>query len=129
VRARRVDKSSAAPVEAPTEVLPEPARPASIDVIAANERKSPGRASDDQSLVQEAVGRYLRIQGARLVTRTDLRFGGAPAFTCDITFSDDRAIADCSAVAPLSPEQEPNGRIFTLERSDDAWAIRSVALK
>jgi sortase A len=125
VRARRVDKPSAAPVE----VLPAPARPASIDTIGAIESISADRPSDDQSLVQEAVGRYLRIQGARLVTRTDVRFGGSPAFTCDITFSDDRAVADCSTVAPSSSAQEPNGRIFTLERSDDAWAIRSVALK
>jgi LPXTG-site transpeptidase (sortase) family protein len=129
VRARRVDKPSAAPVEAPTEVLPEPARSASIDVIGANQSISPGRARDDHSLVQEAVGRYLRIQGARLVTRTDLRFGGSPAFICDITFSDDRAIADCNAVTPSSSDQKPNGRIFALERSDDSWAIRSVALK
>jgi sortase A len=129
VRARRVDTPSAAPVEAPTEVLPEPAQPASIDVISANEGKSPGWASDDQGLVQEVVGRYLRIQGARLVTRTDLRFSGSPAFVCDITFSDDRGIADCSAVAPSSLEHQPNGRIFTLERSDETWAIRSVVLK
>ena len=129
VRARRVDTPFAAPVKGPTEALPEPARPASIDAIGAAESISAGRPSDDQSLVQEAVGRYLRIQGARLVTRTDLRFGGLPAFSCDITFSDDRAIADCSAVTPSSSEQEPNGRIFTLERSDDAWAIRSVQLK
>lgn len=129
VRAKRVDTPSAAPVETPTEVLPEPARSTSIDVIGANEPISPDRASDDQSLVQEAVGRYLRIQGARLVTRTDVRFGAAPAFICDIAFSDDRAIADCNAVTPSSSAQEPNGRIFALERSDDAWAIRSVVLK
>lgn len=129
VRARRVDKPSATPVEASTEAVPEPTRPASIGAIGANESISASRASDDQSLVQEAVGRYLRIQGARLVARTNLRVGGSPAFVCDTTFSDDRAIADCNAVTPSSSAQEPNGRIFTLERFDDAWAIRSVVLK
>jgi sortase A len=128
VRATRVGGPSAAAVEPRNQAVLEPARPAALDTIGANDSGSVGRlGGDDQSLVQEAVGSYLRIQGARLATRRNIHYGGSTAFTCDITFSDDRAIADCNA--PLSSEQEPKGRIFTLERSDNAWAIKSVVLK
>ena len=96
VRAMRVDEPSATTDQPHAQRPLEPA-PA-LDTVGPS--PSVGRGSDDRSLAQEAIGRYLRIQGARLVTKTDFRFGGSPAFICDITFSDDRAIADCNAVTP-----------------------------
>jgi sortase A len=116
VRAVQVGGSSAAPVEAHAQTPRESAVTAALNTVAANDSIAVGRVSDDQGLVQEAVRSYLRIQGARLVT-------------CAITFSDDRAVADCTSVAAASSEQEPQGRIFTLARAEHGWSIRSIALK
>jgi sortase A len=133
VRAILVNEPSAASVEtgARAQAPLEAARAPVLDAVAADKSVSTevDRVTDDESLVRQAVGRYLSIQGVRLVTRSDIRLGRTPAFICDLSFGDDRAIADCNAVSPLSSEQELHGRIFTLAHSSDAWAIRSIELK
>ena len=118
VRAIRVGGPSAALAKARNESPLEPAGSAALEALAASESVpvAVGRVADDESVVRQTVGRYLRMQGAKLVT-------------CDVTFSDDRATADCNSVAVMASEQEPRERTFILERSSEAWAIRSIALK
>ncbi len=70
-------------------------------------------APDDETLVRQAVRRYLFLKGAR------------PA-ACAVSITGDRASAGCEATAHAS-EREP-GRVFALERANDAWAIRSIEL-
>lgn len=131
VRAIRAGGPSAAPAKTRNESPPEPAPSAALEALAESDLipAAVGRVTDDESVVRQAVGRYLRMLGAQLVTRDDFRLDGPLAFTCDVTFSDDRAIADCNSVALMASEEEPRGRIFTLEHSGDAWAIKSIALK
>jgi hypothetical protein len=69
---------------------------------------------DDESLVRETVTRYLRSQGVRLAS-------------CGVSISGDRARADCESAAPSTAPEQP-GRMFSLERSHLAWAIRSIEL-
>ena len=118
VRAIRVGGPSGVPANARNQPPLEPAGSAALEALGASESvpMAVGRVADDESVVRQTVGRYLRMQGAKLVT-------------CDVPFSDDRATADCNSVAVMESEQEPRERTFILERSSDAWAIRSIALK
>jgi sortase A len=70
-------------------------------------------APDDETLVRQAVQRYLSLRGAR------------PA-GCAVSITGDRASAGCEATVHAS-EREP-GRVFALERANHAWAIRSIEL-
>ena len=70
---------------------------------------------DEGGRVREAVARYLRVRGVQLAS-------------CTVGVSDDLATADCPSVAPRSSEPQ-SARMFTLERSHDTWAIRSIELK
>jgi sortase A len=72
-------------------------------------------ARDDESLVRGTVNGYLHSRGV-------------PAGTCVVTVDGDRATADCEPEAVL-PEKERSGRVFFLQRSNDAWAIRSIELR
>jgi sortase A len=83
-------------------------------VVSQSMTKRVAIATDDESLVRQAVQRYLLAQGVRLAT-------------CGVTTSGERATADCESAVP-SPEQERPRRLFSLERSNDAWAIRSIEL-
>jgi sortase A len=65
---------------------------------------------DDESLVRQTVRRYFAV-------------AGVPAGACALTVSGDRASADCESVG-----QEQRRRVFALERSNNAWAIRSIVL-
>jgi sortase A len=85
--------------------------------------------TDDESLVRQAVGRYLFLQGAQLGTRPDARSSGNRTFTCDVTFDEDRATADCNPLAEASAADALHGRTFTLERSNGSWAIRAIVVK
>jgi LPXTG-site transpeptidase (sortase) family protein len=132
VRARRVDSSGPAPLEArmhaPLELAAPPSLvpssgPASALVVT---RAAPG---DDVGLVRQAVGRYLSLHGLHLVTRLDAHVSGDRTFTCDVTFDEDQATAACDPVADAPAGDASPGRTFALERSHDAWAIRSIVLK
>jgi sortase A len=70
-------------------------------------------AHDDQTAVQQAVRQYLATAGAQ-------------ASLCDISVTGDHASALCVS-AGHTVKQEP-GRRFVLERSREAWAIRSIEL-
>jgi sortase A len=72
-------------------------------------------ATDDESRVRQTVRRYLRAQGVQRVE-------------CEVSVSEDRATADCGSVAHESPDEQP-GRTFLLERSNNAWAIKSIELR
>jgi sortase A len=69
--------------------------------------------TDDDSLVRQAVQRYLSSKGA-------------PRVACAVSITGDRASVGCEAAAHAS-EREP-GRVFALERANHAWAIRSIEL-
>ncbi len=70
---------------------------------------------DEDGRVREAVTRYLRVAGVQ------------PA-ACAIAVSENRATADCTSVAQRSSEPQ-SARMFSLERSNDVWAIRAIELK
>lgn len=118
VRAIRVGGPAAIPARPRNEPPFEPAGSATPEALAPTQSvpTAVGSVADDDSVVRQTIGRYLRLQGAKLLT-------------CDVTFNDDRATADCNSVAAIASDQERRERIFTLERSSDAWAIRSIALK
>jgi sortase A len=117
VRAIRVGWPAAAPARPRNEPPLEPAGSATPEALAPSESvpMAVSSVADDDSVVRQTIERYLRMHGAKLVT-------------CDVTFSDDGATADCSSVALIASD-ERRERIFTLERSSDAWAIRSITLK
>jgi sortase A len=71
--------------------------------------------TDDDSLVRQAIRRYLTVAG---------RQAGA----CAVTVSGDRASADCESLGQSLSGQEPGRRVFELERSAHAWEIRSIVL-
>ena len=70
-------------------------------------------APDDETLVRQAVQRYLSLRGA-------------PLTVCAVSITGDRATAGCDQAAHAS-EPEP-GRVFALERANHAWSIRSIEL-
>jgi sortase A len=70
---------------------------------------------DDQGLVREAVRRYLTTQGLQ------------PA-RCRVSVSGDSAGAECEPIAQAQPGLQQARRVFALERSNRAWAIRSILL-
>jgi sortase A len=72
-------------------------------------------AIDDDGRVRQAVRRYLAIMGVQ-------------AGACAVNIAGDRASADCEAVGQSLSGQEPARRLFELERSNHAWAIRSIVL-
>ncbi len=69
---------------------------------------------DDETLVQQAVRRYLLMSGV------------SPG-ACSVSVTGDRARAGCEAVGHAAPERAA-GRVFALERANHAWAIRSIEL-
>jgi hypothetical protein len=73
-------------------------------------------ATDDESVVRRTVRRYLLAQRVQVIT-------------CAVDVSDNRATADCESTPDSSSEPGQPGRMFALERSNDAWAIRSIELK
>ena len=133
VRASRVAAPGTALLEARMAAPLELAVPPSL--LRSNERASAlvvtGAAAptDDASQVRRAVGRYLSMQGSPLVTRTDAGVRGQRGVTCDITIDEDRARADCDPVAGALAGDTPHARTFALERANDSWAIRAIALK
>lgn len=70
-------------------------------------------APDDETLVRQAVQRYFSLRGAR------------PA-GCAVSITGDRASAGCEG--PGHPSEREPGRVFALERANQAWAIRSIEL-
>ena len=72
-----------------------------------------GVAHDDQTVVQQVVRRYLAAFGAQ-------------ANLCDISVTGDHASALC--ISAGHTVKQDSGRRFILERSPDAWTIRSIEL-
>jgi sortase A len=70
-------------------------------------------ANDNETMVRQAVRHYLAVAGVQ------------PG-PCDVAVTGDRASAACES-AGHTLKREP-GRVFVLERSRTAWAIRSVEL-
>jgi hypothetical protein len=116
VRAARVADHASRPLEARSLPLLDRAEVPALDAVSVDTSIATHVATpqDDESLVRRAVRRYLRAQGVQLVA-------------CAVAVSDDRATADCESVGPS--EQLRPGRTFALERSSDAWAIKSIELK
>ena len=135
VRATRVGAPLAPPLEARRLPLVGVDGPLPSATAAANESAPTvsGAAHDDERLVRHTVRRYLNMQGSRVVTQSDVTLPDShsrrgPAFTCEVTVGNDRAMADCDPLTH-SPEQEAHARTFMLERSNDTWAIRSIVWK
>jgi sortase A len=115
VRAARVEEGALPPLEArslPTRgwldapAFHLPVRHELVPTAAAT-------APDDETLVRQAVQRYLSLMGARLAA-------------CAVSVTGNRASAGCEAAAHAW-EREP-GRVFALERANQAWSIRSIEL-
>jgi sortase A len=70
---------------------------------------------DDESLVRQVVRRYLATQGVQ------------PA-RCWVNVAGDRAGAECEPNAYTPGGRQQPWRAFALERSNRAWAIRSILL-
>lgn len=115
VRAARVEKSAPPLLEA--RILP--ARgwlDAPAVRVPVRHRTAPPVAAappDDDTLVRQVVQRYLSLQRAQ-------------ASACTVSITGDRASAGCEGAAPTSA-REP-GRVFALERANQAWAIKSIEL-
>jgi sortase A len=71
--------------------------------------------TDDDGLVRQAVRRYLAVAGGK-------------AGACAVSVSGDRASANCESAGQSLSGQEPARRMFELERSNHAWAIRSIVV-
>ena len=69
--------------------------------------------TDDDSVVRQAVRRYLAVAGVQ-------------AGACAVSVTGDRAKAECESAGDRSGWT--SGRAFALERSKGEWAIRSIEL-
>ena len=76
-------------------------------------RPAAAAAPNDETLIRQAVQRYLSLRGARLAA-------------CAVSITGDRASAGCDRAAHAT-EAEP-GRVFALERANQGWSIRSIEL-
>src|SRR5262245_34853682 len=117
VQAARVADHNSAPLEArslsATESAAVPVRNAVL--VSESIPKQVETPRDDESLVRLAVRRYLLTQRVYLVA-------------CAVSFDADRATADCESVVHGSSNDQP-ARTFSLERSNNAWAIKSIELR
>jgi LPXTG-site transpeptidase (sortase) family protein len=71
--------------------------------------------TDDDSLVRLAVQRYLAVVGVQ-------------ADVCAVSVTGDRATAECESVGQSLPGRGRARRLFELDRSNQAWGIRSIVL-
>jgi sortase A len=117
VRAVRIAGRPSTPIEARHLPLLDWAMAPALDrVTAAKSLSTPiVTAGDDESVIRGVVRRYQLSQAT-------------PLGTCVVTVDDDRATADCEP-GVVSPEQQRPRRMFSLQRSNDAWAIRSIELR
>lgn len=70
--------------------------------------------TDDDSLVQQVVRRYLAVAGGQ-------------ASACAVSVIGDRASVNCDSVGQSLTSQDAR-RVFELERSNHAWVIKSIVL-
>lgn len=118
VRAARVADGAAPLLDARTLPVDDWAEAPTLDQVTATAPVTPraAKATDDDTLVRQTVGRYLLAQGSS-------------SFTCAVAVNDDLAAADCEPSAPTASGHEQPGRRFSLERAHDAWAIKSIEVK
>jgi len=85
-------------------------------------------ARDETILVRQAIERFRVTYNARLVSHNDVRPGGALEFqSCDIALADNQATATCAISSPSAPGGDDGAWTIRLERSDRAWAIKTIA--
>jgi sortase A len=116
----------AVPVARPYEPVPAPVvhPPSSTRALVVSAR-------DEETFVQEAIERFRLTYNARLLRHRDVRPGGSLRFqTCDVTFDVLQATATCRVSSQPTDEGEPPPIwLFTLDRADNGWAIRSIAME
>jgi sortase A len=93
-------------LDAPALHTPRALEPRTISIVA---------PTDDDSLVRQAVRRYLTLVGVQ-------------AGACAVSVTGDRASAECASLGPPLSGQVPARRLFELERSNHVWGIRSIVL-
>jgi sortase A len=134
VRAIRVGDAAAMPVAPVTPTppgapIPDPdvqqvAKPAGSEVIVARNRI----ASDNETLIRQAIERFRVTYNARLVSRNDHRPGGLLEFrTCDVIIDGDRASAHCGTASESAEDDTPLVWTSTLQRAGGAWTIKQIA--
>jgi sortase A len=116
VRAARVDERGSAELTA----WNLPVRDWVTSVLHLTRRHEPkagpiAAPTDDDSLVRQAIRRYLAVAGHQ-------------AGACAVNVSGDRASADCESQGQSLSGQERGRRVFELERAAHAWEIRSIVL-
>jgi LPXTG-site transpeptidase (sortase) family protein len=96
-----------------------------VDVGEATVKNTPG-ASDDTTLVRQAIERFRVTYNARLLSHNDLRPGGLlELHSCDVALADNRAIATC-ATGSSEPGDDQGAWTIGLERSDHDWMIKTI---
>jgi len=132
VRASRVDRtpghsaiaSPTAPlIPADAPVMAEAERPAEHKAVVIRTKRAP----DDETLVRQAIERFRVTYNARLVSRNDVRTGGALMFqSCDIAIDGDQAGAHCETASGSADDGRRRVWTLTLQRADDDWRIREI---
>ena len=103
---------------------PAPQTPAPVEPVVA--AQSPARIVDDETLVRQAIERFRLTYNARLLAVPDSNRPATLVFEpCEMAWLGETATAVCR---PLTRHPEVAGEpwLVTLDRTDGAWAIRSV---
>jgi sortase A len=129
VRAARVVEPASAEAIVNVEVsLERTTTPADQPSVSTPDVRPMAAFPDDDVLVREAIERFRSTYNARLVARHDTRAGGPLTFqSCSVAFEGESAEATCEG--PAASEGPPPRSTFRLERADDRWAIRELALQ
>jgi sortase A len=134
VRAVRVADAAAMPVvpvpptTPPFESIPDPyvqhfVKPAGSESAHARDRI----ASDDETLIRQAIERFRLTYNARLLSRNDPRPGGPLKFrACEVIIEGDRSAAHCSTASGSAEDDTSHVWTSTLQRSRGGWTIKQI---
>jgi hypothetical protein len=79
--------------------------------------------------VRDAVENFRLTYNARLISRNDVRSGGPLRFrACDVFVTGDHAAAICETLSQLPDDGEREAWTVSLERVDEGWTIKSIAV-
>jgi hypothetical protein len=129
VRAALVANTSFATLSVPPPTSYEPvvAQTASVVDTSRASVTNKTNASDDTTLVRQAIERFRVTYNARLVSHNDVRPGGLLEFRpCDVALADNRATATCATGSPSELRDKAGAWTIGLVRADDGWAIKTI---